>query len=313
MNTTDRARLIVFVGVAFASLSAIFIRLSDSPPLIIAFYRMLFTSAMLLPSYLLRLHRRTSDLVPHRHPARVIALLLLSGVFLALHFATWITSLQYTSVASAVVLVTLHPIFVATGSILFLRESVRPAVFMFIFTAIAGSIVLSLSDAGGESGALTGNLLAVAGAVSVSGYMLIGRAVRRTVGAVTYNFSVYLTATVVLMAFAWINDEPFTGYSMREFALFLALAFFCTILGHSIFNWGLKYLPASFVSASILLEPIFASVLAAILFVEIPGPMALLGGLIVVASLFGVIRLDAGSKRRKASSTEAAGDYGSVT
>ncbi|MFW6252759.1 MAG: DMT family transporter, partial [bacterium] len=296
MNSTDRARLIVLVGVAFASLSAIFIRLSDSPPLVIAFYRMLFTSAMLLPPYLLRLHRRRSDIGPQRHPVRVIALLLLSGVFLALHFATWITSLRYTSVASAVVLVTLHPVFVATGSIVFLRESVRPAVFLCIFSAIAGSIILSLSNAGSETGALTGNLLAVAGAVAVSGYMLIGRAVRRTVGVVTYNFSVYLTATVVLMVFVVLSGEPFSGYSLREFALFLALAFFCTILGHSIFNWGLKYLPASFVSASILLEPISASVLAAVLFAEIPGPMALLGGFIVVASLFGVIRLDAQAK-----------------
>lgn len=298
MNATEHPRFIVVVGVAFASLSAIFIRLSDSPPLAIAFYRMLLTSAMLLPSYLIGLRRQRRRRFPHagpdavRHPLRVVLLLGLSGFFLALHFATWITSLQYTSVASAVVLVTLHPIFVATGSIVFLRESVRPAVFVCIFAAIAGSIILSVSDAGSDPGAMTGNLLAIAGAITVSGYMLIGRAVRRTVGVVTYNFSVYVSATVLLWMFTFVGTVPLTGYALREYLIFLSLAFFCTILGHSVFNWGLKYLAASFVSASILLEPIFASVLAAILFAEIPGPAALLGGAIVVVSLFGVVRLD---------------------
>lgn len=300
MNASHHARSILVAGVLFASLSAIFIRLSDSPPLVIAFYRMLFTSAMLLPSYLLGLRRqrrraalRSGSSAPvGRHPLRVVLLLVLSGLFLALHFATWITSLQYTSVASAVVLVSLHPIFVATGSVLFLRESVRPVVFVCILAAIAGSVILSVSDAGADPGALTGNLLAVAGAATVSGYMLIGRAVRRSVGAVTYNFSVYTSTTLFLLVFTLIAPVPLTGYPVREFVIFLALAFFCTILGHSIFNWGLKYLPASFVSASILLEPLFASVLAALIFAEIPGLLAILGGVVVIVSLFGVIRLD---------------------
>lgn len=296
MNYSDRARIIVVIGVAFASLSAIFIRLSDAPPLVIAFYRMLFTSFMLLPSYVLRLRRGRAG-VPYRHSRSVVLRLVLSGVFLALHFATWITSLQFTSVASAVVLVTLHPIFVATGSILFLRESVRPAVFGCIFAAIAGSVILSFADAGANAGALTGNLLAVAGAIAVSGYMLIGRAVRKTVGAVTYNFSVYASATFMLFVFVLVRGDALSGYGLREFLIFIALAFFCTVLGHSIFNWGLKYLPASYVSASILLEPIFASAMAAVLFAEVPGALAILGGVIVVVSLFGVVRLDSAARR----------------
>ncbi len=294
---SHHARPVLVAGVLFASLSAIFIRLSDAPPLVIAFYRMLFTSAMLLPSYLLGLRRRAAlhsrgGAPSSRHPLRVVLLLVLSGLFLALHFATWITSLQYTSVASAVVLVSLHPIFVATGSVLFLRESVRPAVFACILAAIAGSVILSVPDAGADPGAMTGNLLAVAGAAAVSGYMLIGRAMRRTVGAVTYNFSVYVSTTLFLLVFTRIASIPLAGYALREFVIFLALAFFCTVLGHSIFNWGLKYLAASFVSASILLEPLFATVLAAMLFSEIPGLLAILGGAVVIVSLLGVIRLD---------------------
>lgn len=306
MDLSTHARPLVIIAVAFASLSAILVRLSSAPPIIIAFYRMVFTSAMLLPLLAARYRagtdgpgtgstkagdqRRPSR--PGRPGRRTLLLLTASGTFLALHFATWNASLSYTTVASSVVLVTLHPIFVATGSVFLLGERVPKVAFLYIVSAIAGGAVLSYGDfaLGGE--AMIGNALAVAGAISVAGYMLIGRFLRRELGAIGYNVSVYLVAALVLLLFALLAGNPLFGYAPRDIALFAALAFFCTVLGHSILNWALKFVPASTVSTSILLEPIFATLMAMLLFEEIPGSWALLGGTIVVISLYRVIRCE---------------------
>lgn len=300
MSTYKSARILVFVGVAFASLSAILIRISDAPPLVIAFYRMLFTSVMLAPVLMRRerTQRNTQRSTRSLPAMRTLGLLAGSGAFLALHFATWNASLSYTTVASSVVLVTLHPIFVAVGSVIFLREHVPPAAFVFIVLAIVGSAILSYGDLALGPEAMLGNALAVAGAISVAGYMLLGRFLRRHVTALSYNWSVYTVAAAILLPASLLAGNPLNGYPPVEFAIFAALAFFCTVLGHSIFNWALKYVSASSVSTSILLEPIFATLMALVIFEEVPGPAALVGGIIVVASLYMVIRLENAAGRQ---------------
>ncbi len=313
MDLSKYARPLVVLAVAFASFSAILIRISDAPPIAIAFYRMLFTSIMLVPALAwVRVWpresarstdnsvngdaaRKSSEMRPD---LRSLGLLAASGAFLALHFATWNASLSYTTVASSVVLVTLHPIFVAVGSIVFLKERVPAAAFLFIVCAIFGSALLSYGDFALGSEALLGNALAVAGAITVAGYMLLGRFLRRRIDATVYNMTVYSVAAAILLPMAIVAGNPVSGYPFSEFVIFAALAFFCTILGHSIFNWALKYVPASSVSTSILLEPIFATLMAAALFDEIPGVLAIVGGTIVVVSLYLVIRLDSRNRRR---------------
>ncbi len=316
MDLSKYARPLVVLAVAFASLSAILIRISNAPPIAIAFYRMLFTSMMLLPALAWvrawppgsarstgsaetgNTDNTAGTSSGKRPDLRSLGLLAASGAFLALHFATWNASLSYTTVASSVVLVTLHPIFVAVGSILFLKERVPAAAFLFIVCAIFGSALLSYGDFALGSEALLGNALAVAGAIAVAGYMLLGRFLRRRIDATVYNITVYSVAAAILLPMAIVAGNPISGYPFSEFVLFAALAFFCTILGHSIFNWALKYVPASSVSTSILLEPIFATLMAAALFDEVPGVLAILGGSIVVISLYLVIRLDSRSRRR---------------
>ncbi len=295
MNTYRLARSLVVLGVAFASLSAILIRISDAPPIVIAFYRMLFTSAMLLPLFVPRGRQRRSGTADQERielTRRDFSLLAASGAFLAVHFASWNASLSYTTVASSVVLVTTHPMFVALGSVLILGEHVPRRAFGFIALAIAGSALLSYGDFALGPEALFGNMLAVTGAVAVAGYMLIGRFLRRSVPARVYNIVVYSVAAVVLLGFSLVRGNVLAPYPAREFVIFAALAFFCTILGHSIFNWALKYVPASSVSTSILLEPIFATLMALVLFQEIPGPAAIAGGSIVVLSLYMVLRTE---------------------
>ncbi|MFP4644737.1 MAG: DMT family transporter [Spirochaetales bacterium] len=334
MKLYRAARSLVVLGVAFASLSAILIRISDAPPVVIAFYRMLFTSAMLTPLFAAsrrpRHSRRRAAISernakvtthhssptregsrPHRQDSvmrdaggrpltrRDVFLLVASGAFLAIHFASWNASLSYTTVASSVVLVTLHPMFVALGSVAFLGERVPGKAFGYISLAIVGSALLSYGDFALGPEALLGNMLAVIGAIAVAGYMLIGRFLRRSIEAKVYNITVYSVAAVILFAIAIARGDALSPYPLHEFLIFAALAFFCTILGHSIFNWALKYVSASSVSTSILLEPIFASLMALFLFAEVPGPMAIGGGAIVVVSLYMVLQAERTQEQRK--------------
>lgn len=281
MNISSRTRPIVIIAVAFTSISAILIRLSEAPPLTIAAYRMLFAFLMIAPFALPRMRRLGG---------RDLLLGVASGAFLALHFATWITSVTLTSVASATVLVSMHPVIVLVGSVLILREKPLPGVTGLIGLALAGTVLLSWGDLRSGVGDIGGNLLALAGAAAVAGYMLLGSSLRRRVGALQYNALVYGVAAVILFPLARLFGAPLAPFPLREYLIFAGLAFFCTILGHALFNWALKYVRATFVSTSILLEPVFATVMAIFVLGEIPSILTLLGGVVVIGALYGIAR-----------------------
>lgn len=290
---------IVIAGVAFTSVSAILIRLSNAPPLVIAAYRMGISAGLMLP-FASRDRRGTRRSVNEVAPAgrksgpadrgKTLGLTIVSGVFLAAHFATWIGSVQMTSVAHATVLVTLHPVIVAIVGGVVLKEVLDRRAISGVLAALVGAIILGTgSSSGGIAPTVTGDVLAFLGAVAVSGYILIGRFVRSSVPAGQYNFRVYVTAALVLFPAAAIAGQPLGPYPNREFLIFFALAFVCTLLGHSVFNWALKYVRATSVSSSILLEPVFATVMAFFLFGEIPGAISLVGAILVFVGIFLVV------------------------
>jgi drug/metabolite transporter (DMT)-like permease len=273
------AHTVVFVAVAFTSLSSILVRLSVAPSLVIAAWRMIIATAILSAVPLVRP-------AGGRITGRTVLLVVVGGIFLALHFATWITSLSMTSVVHSTVLVTIHPIIVLVGSAVFLHHRLQRPRLVATLVALAGAVLLSAGgSARGMQPTVAGDLLALAGAVAVAGYIVIGSYVRRTLTAGWYNFLVHLVAAVVLMGIAAAFRQPLAPYPWREFAIFAALAVFCTILGHSLVNWALKFVSAPDVSLAILLEPVFASVLAALLFGEIPGFRTVLGALVVLGAL----------------------------
>ncbi|MFW6214637.1 MAG: DMT family transporter [Alkalispirochaetaceae bacterium] len=281
MNMPRHARVIVVLAVAFTSVSAILIRLSDSHPLTLASYRMLFSFLFIAPFSLGSLKGIGR---------RDLLLAGASGLFLALHFATWVSGVRLTSVASATVLVSMHPVVVVAGSALFLREPLKPVLLLLILSAVAGTVILSIGELNSGVGDLRGNLLALAGAVSVGGYMLIGSALRKRVGAGAYNTLVYAVCAAALFLLSLLWGAQLRVTSGREYLLFLSLAFFCTILGHALFNWALRYVRATFVSTSILLEPLFATIMAIFVLDEIPSYLTLVGGVVVILSLRGVSR-----------------------
>lgn len=273
--------LAVLVGVFAISFSALFVRLSTAPAMMIATYRLLFTFLLLAPFTLVK-HRADLRSLPWRERGLAAA----SGICLALHFVTWFTSLRYTSIASSVVLVTTQPVFVVIGSWIFFRERVSRLAMLGGALALCGSFIIGASDLQLDMRAFVGDLLALSAAVLVSGYLLIGRRLRGSVSLPAYTFFTYGSSAVVLIAGSLISKTPFYPYPPSDWLIFLALALVCTVLGHTLFNWVLRYVQASVVSVSVLGEPLGAIVWASVFLHEYPTMRQTVGACFIFGGLF---------------------------
>ncbi|MGA2515610.1 MAG: DMT family transporter [Thermodesulfobacteriota bacterium] len=266
------------IGIIAISTASIFIKLCDAPVLIIATYRLILASLMLSPfAYYKKTWRGWER--------NALGWLLLSGLLLSLHFALWITSLKYTSVASSVVLVTTHPIFVGVGGLLFLKERLALNLIIGIALSVLGSGLISYGDMALSREALMGDGLALLGAIAASGYLLVGRKVRKDQDLFSYIFPVYSMAGLILILFSLIFKEPFFGYSSSTYFYFFLLALVPQLIGHTTFNWALKYLPASMVAVAILGEPIGSTILAYFILGEGLTAWKILGGISIFAGI----------------------------
>lgn len=272
-----RPTLALLLGVVAVSFAAPLIKLAAAPPLAIAFYRLALAAAA---TFLLA--RGRPGRLPERRTRQLAAL---AGLFLGLHFAVWIASLRYTSVVSSVVLVTLQPVIAALASWVFLHERLTRRQVGGIALALAGGAALAAGDLGNGEVSLYGDALAFLGAVFVAAYFLVGRVLRRTVPTLTYTFWVYSTAAAALLLLALVTRTPLGPYGTRDWLIFAALAFLCTLLGHSVFNWALAYLPATSVTVAILGEPVGAGLLAALVFGEVPHSGQLVAGAVLLGGI----------------------------
>jgi drug/metabolite transporter (DMT)-like permease len=215
-----------------------------------------------------------------------VGLMVASGVFLAFHFASWISSLAYTSVASSVVLVSMGPLFVGLGSWLFLRERPGAALIVGIVMAAAGSIVISSGDLGKGQDQLLGDLLALTGAVMVAGYLMIGRKMRAHRSLVTYIALVYGAAMVTLLAMVLVARQPMLGFRPAAYGWMLALGLVPQLIGHSTLNWALRHLSATYVSIVTLAEPLSAGLLAYVILGEAVSWSTAAGGVLILAGIY---------------------------
>jgi drug/metabolite transporter (DMT)-like permease len=273
----------IVTGIAAVSSASILIRFAqrEAPSLVIAAARLTLASLILAPIAWTRYRREYRQLT---RADRWLALL--SGMFLALHFATWISSLEYTTVASSTVLVSTSPLFVAIAAWLFLRERIGGAVMVGLGVALIGSVIIGLSDrSGAMHNALLGDMLAFAGAVTVAGYLLIGRRLRARLSLVPYVAVVYGTAAVMMLVMAAFARQTFVGYSPSTYLWLLLLALVPQLIGHSSFNWALAHLPATFVSVATLGEPIGSTILAYVLLGETPTPIKIIGALMILVGI----------------------------
>ncbi len=274
----------LFISVISVSFAAIFILSSDAPPLSIAFYRLLFTTLLLLPVVILRKKSR-------EHFASLsfksIAYIFGVGVVLALHFAFWISSLYKTSVASSVILVTAHPIMVAPISHYLFKEKVNALQVGGILISILGLIILVTGNYGIEKSTFEGNLLAILGGAAAGIYILSGRRIRRKVDAIPYAFMVYAMASLVLLILCLLFSSPL-AVGGRNYEIIFLMALVSGIFGHTLYNWVLKYVPAYLVSVSFLGEPISSSFLAFIIpwIHQVPSYYTIIGGCMILTGIY---------------------------
>jgi len=264
------------------SAAAIFIRLAGAPALAIAFWRCALGVALLLPPAIVRRERFPRG--------KTLYVGLASGVALGAHFGFWISSLDYTSVAASVVLVSTQPVFVAILAYLLFGERTSPLSFAGIIVALAGTAVIA-SDGSVGSAAVLGNVLALLGAITVAVYVLIGRSSRTGgVGVLPYSIVVYSAAALTLLGPALLLDAKLWGYSGETWFWLAAITLGPQIMGHTVFNWALRYVEASMVSATILAEPVVSALLAWVILSERPGLPTILGGAVVLAGLYLLLR-----------------------
>lgn len=291
--------IIIPLGIFAVSTASIMIRLiqaAEVPSLVIAAWRLFLASLLIAPIALTRYRTELNNL---NGQDRVLAIL--SGALLAIHFATWISSLEYTSVASSVLFVSTSPLWVAIFAPLFIRESISRVIIIGLILALFGGAIVGLSNSCAMDGlrvhcpnfhefvsrsAFLGDSLALLGAFAGAGYILIGRQLRGTISNIPYVFIVYGISAVFLILFMLIFGQNPFGYDLKVYIWFFLLAVIPQLLGHSTINWALRYLSATYVSITLLGEPIGSAILAYIFLDEIPPGLMIIGAILILIGVF---------------------------
>lgn len=311
-------RVFAVLGVALAAVSfaAIFIRWADAPGVVVALYRMLVAAAVMAPLTLRGLRRTPFTRVGARTT-------LLAGVMLALHFATWITSLTYTTVAASVSLAATAPLWVALLAWAFQRRPPSALTLLGALIAVAGAAVIGYADAGAASGGavsggaasggaaggrpLLGDGLALTGAAAAGAYLLLGRhAQAHGLGLQAYAGSAYAVAALVLAPLPLVVGAPYLGYPSATYLAVIALALVPQLVGHTGINYAAKHLDTTLVASALLLEPIGAGLLALLLFREQPAPLTVVGAAVLLVGVAVTSRAQA-QRRPQAPEARAAG------
>jgi drug/metabolite transporter (DMT)-like permease len=290
-------QFVLFLGILAASTASILIRFAqvEVPSLVIAAYRMVLAGLIVAP-FAIPSHSNELKALGRKE----LWLAALSGFFLAVHFATWIQSLEYSSIASSVVIVTTSPLWLAILARFILGERMGQWTVVGLVVGLTGGILIGISDScvQGTSGIVCpsfanylqgenflGNFLALIGAWTGAGYFLIGRYLRPKLSLNSYVFLVYGIAGALLAFAVIVSGLPIFGYSWQSYIWMLLLAVFPQILGHSSFNWALGHLPAVYISLPLLGDPIGAIILGVLLFDEIPGSLKLIGAALILGGI----------------------------
>lgn len=295
----------VAIGILAVSSASVFIKFAqlEAASIVIAAYRLGLAALVLSPVVVIRYRGELSSL-----PRPMKWLGAVSGLLLAIHFSTWIKSLEFTSVTSSVVLVTTTPLWVAIAAPFTIKESITKKVWTGLALALLGTVVIGLSDVclfEGKSivcpplrsffqgDAVVGDLLAVIGAWSAAGYVIIGRKLRSTLDLTPYIFLVYGVAAIFLIGMMFVSGEKYFDFSAQTYIYLVLLALVPQLIGHSTFNWALGFLPAAIVAISLLGEPIGSSILAYLILDEVPGSLQIFGTILI----FGGILIASNSKQ----------------
>src|SRR6056297_79970 len=301
MDYKKKIYLLLSVGIFFISLSGILIKVADAPPLITAFYRMFFAVLLLTP-YFLTKHREKMHYFLDYRPALV-------GFLLALHFILWITSIEYTDVSNSVIFVALQPLFTIILEYLFARDDLRQGVVAGIILSIIGSIIISIGDLHTLQSKLFGDFLALTAALFAASYLFIGRGVRKELDYFPYLYILYTYSALVLAAGVFLLDIPFGGYGTINYLIFFSLAAGPTLIGHSILNYSVRFVPTSIVSLSILGEPILTTFFAWALLGEKVMVTTLAGGSFILLGIYMAVSYESRKNKKIIYQKESKNEY----
>jgi drug/metabolite transporter (DMT)-like permease len=276
-----RLAVLLAVGILAVSCGSIFVRLAQAPALAVAAYRVFWASVLLAPALIAGPNR---DWAPLR--LRDWGLLILSGVALGLHFALWIASLSYTSVASSVLLVDTTPFFIGLASRWVLGRSCSRRFWMGLGLAFAGCILIFNGDSSLSASSMLGNSLALGGAVAMAAYLLIGARARQRLSLISYVWPVYAVSAISLFVACLISGTPLRGFPPGSHLYMFLLGLIPQSIGHTTYNWSLRWLPPSLVALIGLAEPVGASFLAYLILGESLTLAKLTGGAIVLIGIY---------------------------
>lgn len=286
--------LVLTVGILTMSTAAPLARLAMTTSgqrsigfsLILAASRLILAALVLTPTWYHFRHRKPS--------AQAIQYAIAAGVALAIHFATWITSLAYTSIAASTTLVTTNPVWVALLSWLWLKERLNPQNLIGIAIALIGGLMVGLSEPPHTDIAINawlGNSLALIGAWAASFYFILGKQAQQNgLGISQYIAIAYTVAALLLLPVPLLMNAPYTGHSPTVYSYILLMALLPQLIGHTSFNWSIRWVSPTIITLIILLEPVLASLLGFVLFQEIPtiqvfgGAVVLLSGVAIAAT-----------------------------
>lgn len=269
----------MILGIVAVSFGAILVRFaSEASPLAISAWRLSLAAIVLVPIAWIQ---KSRTLTP-----RMVLWCLVSGAALALHFILWTSSLVYTSIASSVLFVTTHPLFVGLGSYLLFKERPSRRLIFGVFIAVLGGALIGLGDIQLSGPAVLGDVLAIGGGLMAAIYFMIGRHVRQTVSAIQYVALTYASAAVFVLLACGVTQTPIVGFSGSTIGFLILLGLIPQLIGHSTFNWALKHVSASRVSIMILGEPVGAGLLALLFFREVPGLLNLAGAALILGGIY---------------------------
>ena len=287
-----KAYLILLAGVLSVSLAAIFIRLADAPPLVTATYRMTIAAVILLPIASVKSMKSLNKL-----SRRDLLWILLSSVLVALHFGLWITSLDYTSIASSVILVTSHPAFVAVVSYFLWGERLSKLAIGGIVAALVGVVLINYGGFTFGSRAMLGDCLALVAGFSMGAYLIIGGQLRERIDILSYLTIIYTCSAVMLLTATMLFGYSLFGYSPETYLMLVLLALVPQLIGHSCLNLAVRLMPVTLVSVAILGEPVGATLLGSFILGELPTLNEIAGGLLVLGGIFIVMRVPRSYRR----------------
>ena len=282
--------LVVVIALLGVSVSAICVRYSGASSVVTSAYRLFWTVALLTPYAWGKTEIRQSLLNVDK---KTFIISIVSGIALALHFTWWFESLAHTTVASSTVIVCTEVIWVALGFCLFLRGRMSSQAVLAISITLFGCVMVAWSDSMEMGAHLYGDFLALIAAVAVAVYTLLGRLARERVSTTVYTYIVYVSAAVTLFIMALAGGEALFEFRTDAMVVSFLLSVCSTLMGHSLFSWCLKYFSPTFVSAVKLCEPVVASIMALMLFGEVPGLWQLLGGGIILGGVVYYSRIEA--------------------